>query len=51
MSDIDERIIFAENLREIMKEKGADMLVCGSSSVFNGIYGYKESIKKLKGAK
>ncbi len=36
---------------KIMKEKGADMLVCGSSSVFNGIYGYKESIKKLKGAK
>ena len=24
MSDIDERIIFAENLREIMKEKGIE---------------------------
>lgn len=32
----------------IMKKEGANMLVCGSSSIFNGEYGYAEAIKILK---
>ena len=33
----------------IMKKEGANMLVCGSSSLFNGKYGYAEAIRILKG--
>ena len=35
----------------IMKKEGANMLVCGSSSIFDGEYGYAEAIQILKGIK
>ena len=33
----------------LLREAGADILVCGSSSLFSGKYTYDEAIKKLKG--